>query len=782
MLARHFFGLELYNLRAPCFWSTLCEVLCAESSAAVKRESGAFEKNLNHPAAAPATVSECGCIERPLDGEVREGDAARLASPETGLAQTTDVPRGVAQEAIWRPASLIPRFRSSWLAPCGAIFLSPVCGDADRPGEIMYQKQSRNLSYPRVAFMAAVVASAFSSLVTAATDDEAAVVVSATRVSQKATSAPFASEIHTRSDIERSGAATLYEFLSQNTSIQITPAYGNVFSPKIDMRGYGIGDGYQNVVVTLDGVRLNNIDMSSPLIGAISLADVDRIEITKGSGSVMYGDGATAGTIQIKTRRPKGGRVEVSAGRYGAFSGSAAVGTSSEKYSIEASAARTSVGGYSEVDPSGHKDASSNDSWRVSGTLMPSDVLDFSLTAGGSDIDTRYAGALSEQQFDTKPGQNNGGNYTHQRFETDYWKIGSRLWLSSSLKVSVERHQEKKRSEYVSWAWISDYDYRRDDIAMQYLTEQMALTVGMQNFAGVRVGAFDSTSKENTALFLQGQAQSGDLKASLGARREKVAYVHSPVGGTSLADNHWLNAWDIGANLRVTPQLNVFSNFNSAYQAPDIDRFFNFGGTFNAFIAPARVRTLNVGLSHQSETNLFKATLFRARLKNEIYYESNTFKNTNIDQSHKYGLELHDAVQLSRAVKVSANYVYTRAIIDEENEGGGAFNGKALPGVSKHSVNFGMDCRMSDHSSFGVSYRWSGPGWAANDFDNNNVQRQRATSSMDLSYRRQMRDGVEMFAKVENLFAQANGQWIDDDAVYPANFARTWRLGLRTSF
>ena len=124
------------------------------------------------------------------------------------------------------------------------------------------------------------------------------IVVSATRIDMHDQDAPYASEVHTRSDIERSGAHSLFDYLAQQSSLQISPSYGNRYTPQISMRGYG-NDGFQNLVISVDGRRLNNIDSIPQLIGSISLSDIERIEITKGSGAVMFGDGATAGTIQI---------------------------------------------------------------------------------------------------------------------------------------------------------------------------------------------------------------------------------------------------------------------------------------------------------------------------------------------------------------------------------------------------------------------------------------------------------------------------------------------------
>ena len=83
------------------------------------------------------------------------------------------------------------------------------------------------------------------------------------------------------------------------------------------MRGYGSENGFQNIVITVDGQRLNNIDLSPQLIGAIPLGNIERIEISKGSGSVVYGDGAMAGAIQIYTKNKTGVTVSSSLGNFG---------------------------------------------------------------------------------------------------------------------------------------------------------------------------------------------------------------------------------------------------------------------------------------------------------------------------------------------------------------------------------------------------------------------------------------------------------------------------------
>ena len=73
----------------------------------------------------------------------------------------------------------------------------------------------------------------------------------------------------TQDDINNSNAKNIYDFLTQNTSLSLAPSSGNKFSQKISMRGYGLTVGSHNLIVNLNGKRLNNIDTSGPDINSI---------------------------------------------------------------------------------------------------------------------------------------------------------------------------------------------------------------------------------------------------------------------------------------------------------------------------------------------------------------------------------------------------------------------------------------------------------------------------------------------------------------------------------
>ena len=620
--------------------------------------------------------------------------------------------------------------------------------------------------------------SAYAAADTYALDD---IVVTATRATLKDVAAPYASEIYTQAMIQASGANSLVDFLQQNTTLNVAPNFGNKFTPLIDMRGYGLSSGNQNIVISLDGQRMNNIDLMPQLLGAIPLGSIDRIEITRGSGSVIYGDGATAGSIQIYTRPYQGVTIAGSGGNYGALSGTLAAGLSKENFSVSASTDYQSQRGTSDADVNGQRDASSLTSQRGQIRVRPIDALWLTLDGSSSKIDTRYVGPLTLAQFQSNPAQNGGNTYTHQIFDTDQWRVGAALALSAHTQLTASHNREDKLSNYVTYASQYNYDYTTDDVALVHSDGALNVTAGVQRFDGTRIASTNRTSKNNLGYYLQGQYVLDQLTLSAGARRERVEYNYAPAAGSVLQASEQLNAWDIGSNYRFSTRTSVFANYNQSFQAPDIDRFFTFMGTFNAFIAPAKVKTVTLGLNHTEGNQRIKLALFRANLSNEIYFNPVTFVNTNIDQSHKYGLELQDSWRVRPDLNLALGYTYTRAIIDRDQSGAGAFDGKELPGVPRHGVTFGVQYDWSERSTFNLNHVWRSSSYAANDFGNTFSQRQAAYQVTNLAYRYRYK-AYEVSAAVDNVFAHKNGLWVQDDTIYPISFTRNYRVGFKASF
>ena len=616
------------------------------------------------------------------------------------------------------------------------------------------------------------------------TDD---VIVNATRIERKDTEVTYASEVHSRKMLDASGVTSLYDYLAQYTSINVLSSFGNKATPSLDMRGYGNATGYQNIVITVDGQRLNNIDQNSQLIGAIPLSSIDRIEITKGSGSVLYGDGAMAGTIQIYTKAKTGVSIGASGGNFGAQSGNFSAGISEQYIDLSVSAAHDSHDGFSKKDSTGKRDEFTSNTQNAKLKIKPTDSLRFMLEGTNSRIDTRYNNPLTRAQFRSDPRQNGGVRpYTHQGLDTDQWRVGVEYDISDSLRFTANHRREDKLSDFIApFPFRGDYNYRSNDIALNYISNTLSVISGIQTFDGVRAGGFDKTSKDNLAAFIQGEYRWNDFTFSAGGRREKVEYHYAPTIGTSREDSTKLNAWDVGVNYRINQEASVFANYNRAFQAPDIDRFFDFGGVFNTFIEPAKSKTINLGLNHVTSKNRFKATAFHSELDNEIYFFADPtnfiFRNTNIDESHKYGLELQDSLRITDRLNASLIYTYTRAIIDREADGNGAFNGKNLPGVPRHGINAGLNWIFYENASLNLNHVWRSTAYSSNDFTNIGPQKQNSYESTNIavSYRYK---NVQVFTALNNIFEHKNSIQVDNDVIYPVDFSRTWRVGMKADF
>jgi iron complex outermembrane receptor protein len=158
----------------------------------------------------------------------------------------------------------------------------------------------------------ATLAWALASQVLAQSPEEPAVVVTATRFPEQRLDAPIGMTVITAKQVAESAARTLPQLLSQEAGIVTRDSTGGP-DWQIDLRGFGI-TGDQNTLVLLNGQRLNEIELTTIGWTAIPLDSIERIEILRGSGSVLYGGGTTGGTINIITKTPPPGATAATIG------------------------------------------------------------------------------------------------------------------------------------------------------------------------------------------------------------------------------------------------------------------------------------------------------------------------------------------------------------------------------------------------------------------------------------------------------------------------------------
>ncbi len=588
-------------------------------------------------------------------------------------------------------------------------------------------------------------------------------------------SATFATEIYTKEDIQNSKSKDVYDFLSSQTSINVSPSYGNTFSQLLDLRGYGIANGGQNLIVLVNGRRMNNVDSLPQLLGSIPIESIEKIEILKGTGSVAFGDGANSGVINIITNGKNDNYIKSYVGNNGTKNGTASLGFIHEKIIANALIDYTSTDG-TRVNLNDDKDENYNKNKNFNLIYFPTDDLELNLTRNYSNMNIKYAGKLTLDEYKNNP--NKANSFNEQYLSSYVTTSGFKYNFNPNLSLESSYSDEDKKSEYPTFK--SKYVYQSLISKLNYQQDNYKLLFGVDGFDGDRIGSSNITNKSNKAIFLSGEYNiSDDLKVSSGIRRENVEYKYQPNAGSDLQQDDYLNAYDLGVNYQLDDISSFFANYNKSYQAPEIDAFFYYG-SFNEFIEPSKVNNYTIGYNNIQKNNKLKISVFRSDLKNEIYLEPISYINTNIDESHKYGLEVFDKYLINDNLYTSANYSYIIAKIDEENEGNGSYNGKDLPGVSKHNITVNLVYNINNINTV-LSHTYRSSAYAANDFGNNFNQKQEAYHSTDLgtSYTYQ---NLELFAKIQNIFDEKNGLWIRDDAIYPVNFERTYYAGMKVKF
>jgi iron complex outermembrane receptor protein len=157
------------------------------------------------------------------------------------------------------------------------------------------------------------------------------VVESASKYEQKVTEAPASATVVTSDEIKKYGWRTLGDLLESLPGFYIS--YDRDYD-YLGVSGVNLGDANNRVLLLINGHRINNDLNDSAPVDTSFILDVDlidRVEIIRGPGSVLYGNNAFFAVINVITRTGKQVNGVEGSGAYGSYnagSGRATVGGS----------------------------------------------------------------------------------------------------------------------------------------------------------------------------------------------------------------------------------------------------------------------------------------------------------------------------------------------------------------------------------------------------------------------------------------------------------------------
>ena len=613
---------------------------------------------------------------------------------------------------------------------------------------------------------------------------------------------PKAVTIYSKNDITRSGANSLLDFFKYNTEIQADPSYGNVLNPQLSMRGFGNGDGYQNINVIVDGVSLNQIDMVPQQLGSVPINSIEKIEVVKSSGTVLYGDNSAAGTIVIRTnnsfdRKQFYGSVRSGFGSYNTKTEYINLGSVTDFNGIKVLA----DGNFSYLDsegkkpvlPDGEKDITADLNGKATFGVQK-DNFEILTSFVKDDANVVYTGNMTLDAFNQNP---NASTTTGQRniIHKEDWVTSLKYKINDNFNLAYIYGNKTKDSKFPAYSFLPHYEGNDHRFTLQAVQDNFVILSGFDYNNNSRSTTDNATSKENVADFISGDYFINDrLSLNAGFRQAFITFDNENTASKmNLSKSLSPSGYNAALNYSLSKTDTLFSSYAHAYQSPDIDRFFttiydsNFlpiGTAFNGFINSMAMDTYSFGAKHLEDDLKLKAEFYYTDLTNEIYYNSSTFTNTNYNKSSKYGIELSGSKEFDLFYS-SFNYVYTatNAKVEQQTYQIGAQPEHVI--IATIGKQFVSQVLPLQFHLINLSHKYQSGAYAYGDFSNS-LGKQQAYNASTFNYQLSDHRHWTIDFGIQNLFDVANGQFVDFGSsqlvVYPTNYQRTYQGSVSYQF
>jgi iron complex outermembrane receptor protein len=563
------------------------------------------------------------------------------------------------------------------------------------------------------------------------------VVVTATRYAETVESVPANVTAITEADIADSTARDVPGILKQEVGLHVYDITGNGRSFRVDRSGFG-ETANLNTLVLVDGRRLNNPDLAGSDWTLIPLDRVSRIEVVRGSrGSVLYGDNATDGVINIITKQGREGLgfgVEGAGGSYNTQNPSAFVSGTYNDLSYALSGRYYKSDGYRENSQTEQGDAGMNLDYFFG------DRIKVGLTAGYHEDDTGLPGALRQSELDAGVDRRDSTHpFDFADTEDYYVQLYPEAYFleNSYFKVpfSFRKREQDFFSSFLGGEYRGDTDIEYAIASPQFVVQEPIsgfdnnLTLGLDYtsadenirnetlfFGFLDVGKFD-LKKTNYGVYAHDEFFPTDrLALSLGYRWDKVEYDFSPIeAGTRDNADYEENVFSAGLNYRFFEGSYVYASFAEGFRYPVLDEVFSFfTNTVNVDLRPQTSDDYEIGVRHYFTDEIYgNLNLFRLDTKDEIFFNPVTFANENLDaKTRRDGVELTAGYD-GTPVSVSGTYTYRDTEIRD-----GVFAGNQVPSVPRHQASVDVAWRPLEGLTLALNGIYVGERYLESDYAN----------------------------------------------------------------
>ena len=578
--------------------------------------------------------------------------------------------------------------------------------------------------------------------------DVPSVLVSGSRFASEPTLAPIGATVITADDIRNAGATDVNQAIRKiggvfgRQSLDSSPDFA------LDLRGFGTNSS-QNLVIMVDGVRLNENELATAVLSTIQIDTVERIEITRGGSSVLYGDGATGGVIQIVTRRGAAGgntagthgSVFAEGGQFADKTLRASLTHGFDKFVFDAAYGRNSLDGYR------------TNSRFDQHTLGAGLVYHFDGGRAGIRVDSaRQAsglpGSLALAGFNANPRQtatpNDAGSLDTDRYTAF---IEKRLG-AFELAAELSQRERTVTSHYdFGGGFVSDATYNSHQTQFSPRVRYMSNPYGLLNevVAGIDLTRWtrDTTSsfsladarQDAQAFYLRDELRfdaAHDGRLAIGVRHETFDKDYADSLGFAAPESRKQsqNAWDVQGTYSVLPQVALHAKAGQSYRVANVDE--NSYRASNDILKGQVSHDLELGLTLGQPARQLAARLFRHKLTNEIFFDPTIGfgTNTNLDPTRRQGFELDAQMDVIAHVRASAHFQHVNATFTD-----GPNAGRTMVLVPKNVLSARL-AWLGDRESADIGAQWVDQQRYGDDFTNACTARIGGYTTFDARYAR----------------------------------------------
>ncbi len=640
------------------------------------------------------------------------------------------------------------------------------------------------------------------------------IVVTPTRFETVVLPTPANLIVITRQEIDRTPATSVPDLLAGTPGASVVPLYGALgIDATVSLRGAGSGGtATSNTLVLLNGQRLNPVDSGSIDWSLIPLASIERIEVMPGSGTVLYGDRASGGVINIITRKPADtGYVSLGGGSHGLREAGVQAG-----------------GAAGPVDASLHFQYGDSDGWRIN-----SDQRRYAL---GGRIDYSNAddvrGYVDLAAFDEKLGQPGGlwraeydadptqSRHPGDRSDRNGFRIRPGVTLNLGRDMTFDVDLALSRDERKGYSDPTNPVEQTRDLTRDFISFSPRLSLrhrlgGFSNRATIGYDFFRGTADTLTAptgnqAYTQAASQtshalygqnitelSDSLALTLGMRIQRLrqsanqsAYttyysVFQPAVSGKSTDTR--EAYEGGLTYRVG-EWKFSGKAGTVYRFPNTDELYGFDPlTFDPVFAfglkPQHGTVYELGATRTLRRASIGLTVYRQDMQDEIASDPNG-GNMNIARTRRLGSELNAKLKLTDTLNGDLGFTFEDAEVRA-----GSYAGHDVPMVPKVQASAGLSWRAAEHATYSARLNHVGQRRYGDDYANV-AGYLAAYTRFDLMARWQLDDwqiDAQVLNATDRKYAAYGGYGFNsstfayDTFYYPAD-SRTFTLAARYLF